>query len=233
MTSIRRNARIAGFFYLLIVLAAPVRLIYIPGKLFVHGDAAATAHNIAAHETLFRLGIASDLFCGVVLIFLVLAFHRLFKSVDRGLAVLVVILGGVLPAAIYFFNVLNDAAALLLVHSADFLNVFEPVQRNALAMLFLRLHGQEIVAAEVLWGLWLFPLGMLVMRSGFLPRILGIWLLLNGLAYLALSATGLLLPRYEDTVSTIAAPVQLGEVAFMLWLLVMGAKERTAHAAAS
>ena len=226
MQPTKKAARIAGFLYLLLVVAAPFRLIYIPSTLIVRGNAAATAGNIAAHETLFRLGIVSDLFCGTILIFLVLALYRLFKGVDQNHAVLVVVVGGVLPAAIDFFNVLNDAAALLLVRGADFLTVFEKPQRDALAMLFLRLHHQEIVAAEILWGLWLFPLGILVWRSRFLPRFLGVWLIVNGFAYLVMSLTGLLFPRYEDAVSSIAFPAQLGEVAFMLWLLVMGAKEQ-------
>lgn len=133
-----------------------------------------------------------------------------------------VILGGVMPAAIYFFNVLNDAAALMLVRGADFLSVFDKPQRDALAMLFLHLHDQEIVAAEILWGLWLFPLAILVYRSRFLPRFLGVWLIINGFALLALSLTGLLLPQYEDMVSNITLPALLGEIAFILWLLVKG-----------
>ena len=118
MSSTKNPGRIAGFLYLLLVVCAPLRLIYIPNALFVPGNAAATANNIAAHQLLFTLGIASDLFCGTILIFLALALYRLFKGVDQNLAVLMVILGGVLPAAIDFFNVANDAAALLLVRGA-------------------------------------------------------------------------------------------------------------------
>lgn len=225
MNSISKNARVAGFLYLLDVLVAPFRLIYIPSKLFVSGNAAATANNIAAHEPLFRLGIASDLFCGVLEIFLVLALYRLLEKVNRKYAVVMVILG-VMTAPIFFFNVLNDAAALMLVHGADFLSVFGQPQRDALAMLFLHLHGQEIAAAEIFWGFWLFPLAILVYQSRFLPRFLAIWLTINGFAYLALSFTGLLLPKYVETVSNYAFPAQLGEVAFMLWLVVVGARER-------
>jgi hypothetical protein len=228
-----KAARVAGAVYLLLVVFAPFRLIYIPSALFVPGNATATANNIAAHETLFRLGIATDLFCGTILIFLVLALYRLFKGVDQNHAVLMVILGGVLPAAIDFFNVLNDAAALMLVRGADFLSVFDKPQRDALAMLFLRLHHQEIVAAEILWGLWLFPLAVLVIRSGFLPRFLGYWLIINGFAYLALSFTGLLLPQYEQMLSNIAFPALLGEMAFMLWLVIKGAKPQPLAAPAS
>ena len=225
MTAIAKNARIAGFLYLLDVLVAPFRLIYIPNKLFVSGNASATTNNILAHESLFRLGIVTDLFCGVIEIFLVLALYRLLKDVNRKHAVLMVILG-VMTAPLFFVNVLNDAAALTLVHGADFLSVFGKPQRDALAMLFLHMHGQETVASEIFWGLWLFPLAALVYRSRLLPRFLGVWLAINGLAYLALSITSLLLPQYVGIVSTYIFPAQLGEVVFMLWLLVRGAQNR-------
>lgn len=224
MNATRNPGRVAGLFYLALTIAAPFRLIYIPSTLFVRGNATATASNIAAHESLFRLGIVSDLFCGTILIFLTLALYRLFKGVDRNLAVLMVALGGLMPATIDFLNVLNDAAALMLVRGADFLAVFEKPQRDALAMLFLRLHHQEIAAAEILWGLWLFPLALLVLRSGFLPRFLGVWLIVNGFAYLAMSFAGLLLPQYEDLVSNLAFPALLGEMAFMLWLVIKGVR---------
>jgi hypothetical protein len=224
MSSTRNPGRVAGFLYLFLVVAAPLRLIYIPSKLFVHGNATATASNIAAHELLFRLGIVSDLFCGTILIFLLLALYRLLQGVDQNLAVLMVILGGVMPATIDFLNVLNDSAALMLVRGADFLSVLDKPQRDALAMLFLRLHHHEEVAAEILWGLWLFPLAILVYRSRFLPRFLGVWLIINGFAYLILSFTGLLLPQYENMMFNIAFPAMLGEMAFMLWLVIKGAK---------
>src|SRR5260370_37774840 len=124
MRSTKNPGRIAGFMYLLLVIAAPFRLIYIPSKLFVHGNATATANNIAAHETLFRLGIVTDLFCGTILIFLVLALYRLFKVVDQNLAVLIVSLGGGLPSAIDFFNVLKVGPALMFVRCAGFFSVF-------------------------------------------------------------------------------------------------------------
>ena len=213
----------------MLAIAGPVRLMYIPKTLFVHGNALMTTSNIAAHEALFRLGIVSDLFCGTILIFIALALYRLFKGVDQNLAVLVVILGGVLPAAIDFFTVLNDAAALILVRGADFLSVFDKPQRDALAMLFLRMHDQEVLAAEIFWGLWLIPLGMLVYRSRFLPRFLGVWLIVNGFAYLVNSFTGLLLPQYQKAVGTFTFPALTGEVAFVLWLLIRGAKERTVN----
>jgi hypothetical protein len=232
MSSTRNPGRVAGFLYLLLVLGGPIRLIYIPNKLFVHGNAAATAGNIAAHEWLFRFGIVSDLFCGVILIFLTLAFYRLFKGVDQNLAVLVVIFGGVMPALIDFVGVVSDAAALMLVRGADFLSVFDKPQRDALAMLFLRLRGQQNTAAEILWGLWLFPLAILTYRSRFLPRFLGAWLVINGFAYVILSLTGELLPQYQDKVFLLSQPALFGELALMLWLVIKGANPPAPAAAA-
>ena len=233
MSPTHNPGRVAGFLYLLLVLLAPYRLLYVPSTLFVSGNATATAANIAAHELVFRLGMVSDLCCGVILVFLSLALYRLLKGVNQNLAVLMVILGGLIPATIDFLNVVNDAAALVLVRGADFLSVFDKPQRDALAMLFLRLHHHEITAAEILWGLWLFPLGSLVYRSRFLPRFLGVWLIINGFAYLAMSITGLLLPKYEPTVSNIAFPALLGEMALMLWLVIRGARPQPLDAAAA
>lgn len=224
MTSLSRNARIAGLLYLTL-LTAPLRLIYIPTKLFVTGNAGATANNIAAHETLFRLGILSDLFTATMAIFLTLALYRLFREVDQSLARLVVILGALTVTPIYFLNTVNDAAALLLARGADFLSVFAKPQRDALVLVFLRMHGQGVLANEIFWGLWLFPFGLLVYRSRFLPRVLGVWLILNCLAYLATSITGMLWPLYEDRVSNWVFPLMLGEPAILLWLIIMGAKE--------
>jgi uncharacterized membrane protein len=226
MTPLSKQARVAGLLYLLLVLAGPIRLIYIPTTLFVHGDATATSAHIAAHETLFRVGMVSSLFCAVVLIYLTLALYRLFKAVDRTQAVLVVILGGVMPGVIGFISVATDAIALMLVRGTDFLTALDKPQRDAMAFVFLHLHHQIDVAAEVLWGLWLFPLAMLTLRSRFLPRFLGVWLILAGIAYLAMSFAGEMLPQYEDIVFSAGTLPRLGEVAFILWLLVMGARQR-------
>lgn len=224
MSSTRNPGRVAGLWYLLLVVLGPLRLIYIPAKLFVRGNAAATVGNIAAHEWLFRLGIVSDLACAVILIFLVLAFYRLFEGVDRRLAVLVVIFGGVMPALLLFVGVVSDAAALVVVRGGDFLSAFAEPQRDALAVLFLKLRDEQNTAAEVLWGVWLLPLALLVYKSRFLPRFLGAWLAVGGVAYVLLSLTGELLPQYQGTVFSYAQPAFFGEIAIMLWLVIKGAR---------
>jgi hypothetical protein len=128
-----------------------------------------------------------------------------------------------MPAAVYFCNSLNDVAALLLVR-ADFLSVFDKNQLAALALLFLRMHDYGVHANEIFWGLWLFPFGLLVYRSGFLPRILGVFLIINCFAYLALSFTGLLFPQHLGRVYSVASPFLLGEGPIMLWLIIKGAR---------
>jgi len=215
---------VAGFWYLLLVILGPLRLIYIPTKLFVHGNAAATVNNIAAHEWLFRFGIVSDLACGVVAVFLALAFYRLFQGVDQSLAVQVVIFGGVMPSLILFVGVVSDAAALMIVRGGDFLASFDKPQRDALALLFLKLRDHQNTAAEILWGVWLLPLALLVYRSRFLPRFLGAWLAICGFAYVTLSLTGELLPQYQGMVFTYGQPAFFAEIAIMLWLVIKGAK---------
>ena len=224
MSSTGNPGRVAGLWYLLLIVIGPLRLIYIPTKLFVDGNATATVNNIAAHEWLFRFGIVSDLVCGVMLIFLVLAFYQLFKGVDQTLAVLVVIFGGVMPALIIFVGVVSDAAALMIVRGGDFLSPFDKPQRDALAMLFLNLRDHQNTAAEMLWGVWLFPLALLVYRSRFLPRFLGVWLAIGGVAYVMLSLTGELLPQYQEKVFTYSQPAFFGELAIMLWLVIKGAR---------
>jgi len=232
MSLTRNPGRVAGFWYLLLCVIGPLRLVYIPSKLFVPGNATATVNNIAAHEWLFRFGIVGDLTCAVVLIFLMMAFYRLFKGVDQNLAVLVVIFGGVMPALIDFVGVVSDAGALMIARGADFLSVFDKPQRDALAMLFLHLRDHQNTAAEILWGVWLFPFAVLVYRSGFLPRFLGVWLVVNGFAYVIMSLTGVLLPHYQEKVFLYSQPALFGELAIMLWLVIKGAKPQPLDAAA-
>lgn len=218
-----KAARVAGAVYLSLVLTAPFSLLYVPGKLIVRGNATATANNILTHETLFRFYIVSDLFSSVIFICLGLALYRLLSSVNKTWARLMAAFV-LVSAAVGFLNVLNNLAALILFHGADFLNVFDKPQRDALAYFFVRLHSHGIFMSEIFWGLWLLPFGMLVYRSGFLPRFLGVWLMLACFGWLVLSLIALLIPPYYEAAFRIAQPVMLGELAIMLWLLLKGAK---------
>jgi Domain of unknown function (DUF4386) len=225
MNSTKKQARIAGLLYLLASIIGFPGLIYVPGKLIVSEDATATANHIRASETLLRFGIASELTSFIIFIFVVLALYRLFKTVSEKYAVAMATLL-LVSIPISLLNVLNEIAALVLVSGAGFLSAFEKGQLDALAYLFLRLHGQGFVVAEIFWGLWLFPFGVLVIRSGFIPRFLGVLLFIAGSGYLASSFTSLLLPSYRHLVDQFAMVLTAGELPIIFWLLIWGAKDQ-------
>jgi hypothetical protein len=223
MSPTKNPGRFAGLLYVPASIVGFFSMGCVPGKLIVHGNAAATANNILAYQTLFRFGIAGELLGQAAFIFVALALYDLLKGVNRRHASLMVLLI-VISIPIAFLNEVNSIAALVLVRGAEFLSIFEKPQRDALAMLFLNLHHHGFVVAEIFWGLWLFPLGLLVYRSRFLPRFLGVWLALAGFAWLILSLTGILFPQYQGKVDTYVQPAFFGEIALMLWLLIKGAK---------
>lgn len=218
----RKAIRTAGLLYLLMALTAPIGLMYVPGTLIVPGVAGATADRIRASEWLLRVGIGSELFHQAIGVFLVLALYRLFKPVDKHQAQLLVILGALVSVPIMFLNVLNEIAALTLVGGSEFLAVIGREEREALAYLFLKLHGQGVEIAAIFWGLWLFPFGILIIRSKFIPPILGYMLFIAGAAYLASSFSTLVLPQYERTVGKFAMILEIGELPIMFWLFIRG-----------
>lgn len=233
MTELSKNARIVGFWYLLLTLVGLPSLVYIPGKLYVQGDAVATATNIAAHQTLFQFGIAADLVDSVILIVLAMAFYRLFKNVNRYQAAFLVITGGILPAAISFASTATSVATLIMVRGPDYLNVFSEAQRQALAYFFTRVSFGVMVGSEILWGVWLFPMALLILKSRWFPRFLGWWLIISGIFYLTLSYAGMFMPEHYQTIANYLIPFGVGEIALILWLLIMGAKEGVVAAAAT
>jgi len=216
-----KAARVAGAWYLSMVLTGPFTLLYIPAKLIVRGDAAATASRILDHQTMFLLGVAADLVGSIIFVGAALALYRLLEGVSRTRAAQMVA-AVVVSAAIMCVNTLPNIAALSLFRGGEFLAALDKPQREALGMLFIRLHGQGNVVNEIFWGLWLLPLGLLVFRSGFLPRFIGVWLVINGVAYIALFI-GLFAPEYSSVAFRSAQPALFGELALMLWLLIKGA----------
>jgi hypothetical protein len=232
MNSIKKQARLAGLLYLLASIPAPFGLIYVPGKLVVPNDATATADHIRASESLLRLGIASELIGFIMFILVVLALYRLFKPVNEtyALAMMILILVSI-PVSL--LSVVNEIAALIVVSGADFLSVFNKGQLDGLAYLFMRLHSRESLVAEIFWGLWLFPFGILVIRSGFIPRVLGILLIIAAFGYLASSVAFLLLPAYGLVVDRFATKLTLCELPIILWLLIWGANVKPPAVAAA
>jgi Domain of unknown function (DUF4386) len=225
MIPFKNPGRFVGLIYVLVSIGGLFSLVYVPGKIFVHGDAIATASNIAARETLFRFGIACNLVFQILFMWVALALYDLLKGVSRRQALLMFGLIAA-PLPVLLMNELNSIAALLLVRGAGFLSVLEKPQRNALAMMFLNLHDRGFDIAGIFWGLWLFPLGLLVYRSGFIPRILGIILMVSCFAYIIDSLVPIAVPRYQTVISPWMGVLRAGELLFMLWLLIMGAKPK-------
>ena len=214
-----RTGRIAGALYLLSAVAAGMPLIYVSRKLLVPDDAAKTAANILASEASFRACIVSELIGAITFIFVVGALYLLLREVNKMQASLIVAFV-LISVPITFLNVLNEVAALRLLHGDSFLGVVNGAQRDALALLVLNLHGDGASVANIFWGLWLFPFGALVIRSGFIPRILGVLLILNGIALVMVSLTALMLPTHLESLSRYAVIPELGELGMMGWLLI-------------
>lgn len=220
---LRKTARIAGFLYLMSIVTLVFRELFVFSKLIVFGDAAATAKNIMAHEWLFRVGFMSDLVSAVFFLLAAWALYVLLKPVNKHLALLFLLLnlGGV---AIQCVNTLNLLAALLLLSGAHYLTVLQADQLQALAMLFLNLDKHGFMIPQMFFAIWLFPLGYLVFKSGFLPRILGILLMIDCFTWLLYFVEFFLFPGYKVLTYPGTAVGAVAEFSFTLWLLFIGVK---------
>ena len=225
MRTTRQQARFAGLLYMFMCVTGLPGLLFIPKALIANGDALATANHLRASETLFRLGIASELFHQVVFAFLALSLYDLFRSVNRSLAMQLLLLVA-MSVPIMFLNTVNELAALILVSAPPFLGTFSHAQLDSLALLFLHLHDEGIGVVDVFWSLWLVPFGLLVIRSGFLPRALGV-LLLAGAAGAMIGAVTSVLPTLsQGVVGKVGQILALGELPIIVWLVFPGAQDR-------
>jgi hypothetical protein len=227
MNSLKKQSRIAAALYFLNGLPAPFALLYVPSVLIVPGDAAATANNVRDSELLLRLGMAGELFSSTVVIFAMLAFYQLFKAVSQRHAMAMMILM-LISVPISYLNVLNDLAAMTLARGPAFLSAFDQPQLDSLSYFFLRLHNQGFILAQIFWGLWLFPFGIVAIRSGFIPRFVGIAGIVAGCGYVISSSVSLFLPASAQGIGRFAMILGAGELAF-LWMLIWGAKEPPAQ----
>ena len=210
------RARVAGFLYLIANIFAPFTLLYLPSLFIVRGDAAATANNVIASESLFRFGIVGNLFTFIANIFLALALYQLLKVVNKNMASLMVILF-LVGVPIAMLNELIQLAILQLLGGADYLKAYPTDQLQALAYLLLRLHDQGLLIAHIFFGLWLLPMGYLVFKSGFIPKIVGVLLVIAGVGYVVQSFAAFL--GYNVNIILFTG---LGELVFLLWLLIKG-----------
>jgi hypothetical protein len=233
MTNENKVSRLAGLLYLIVVVTGIFSLAYVPSQINVANDPAATASNIVISESLFRFGIASFLVEQVAFLLLPLVLFRLFRSTNPTAAVLMVALAvASVPMALVSVGHRLDALALLT--DARFSQAFAPAQQlQAMAKLSLESYGNGLLVTRLFWGLWLLPFGYLVLKSGFLPKLLGLLLVLGCLGYMVNVFGELLVPHYSDTlVSNYAGlPAAVGEIGTCLWLLLVGARRPKAGAA--
>jgi hypothetical protein len=199
-------------------------LVYVPSRLMVAGNAEATIRNIEASEALFRSGIYVGLLSGLIYLLVALALYRLLKEVNENQARLMVAFV-LIAVAVSFANSFNELAVLLILREPDFLSAFNASQLEGVAYLFVRLQSQGIQIIQIFWGLWLIPLGILVYRSGFIPKIIGVSLWLAACGYLLSNFTFVLLPQYKAVLSPIITGLELFELPIIFWLVIVGIRK--------
>jgi len=226
MNSNKKTARIAGFWYLLVAIFGLFNGTFVYSKLYVSGDAAATVTNILASEWLFRLGILSNLITTICFLFLASALYKLFKSVDKDLVRLMVIF--IIASVPVAYLEMLKFAPILLLSKAAYLSAFEPAQLQALAMVLLDVFQQGFNISYIFYGLWMFPLGLLVFKSGssFISKVIGVLLMVGCFCYLVSFLDILLSLNYQAITSLWMNIAFIGEILCILWLLIKGPKDQ-------
>lgn len=220
---IKRVARTAGWLYLAMSMLAIASYLGLDQRFEVHDDPAATAARILAGEQLYRLNILLKLVGNTLFVLVVAALYRLFEEVDRHQARLMVALVGVGIAA-QLCGLALEMAPLVLLRDSRPVAVLGQEQSEVAAYLALRIQAQLAKLLTWVWGVWLFPFAVLVIRSRFLPNVLGVLLLGSGAAYVATGAIAITLPRFAPLVSRVALPFYFGEFVVVLWLALVGAR---------
>lgn len=228
MTEKNKTSRIAGLIYLGVVLTGIFSLMYVPSKLINYDNASITFQNIKNAEILFRFGIVSGLLCYGFFLFLPMALYKLLRDVDENMAKMMFLLA-IISVPMYFMNVQNEFTVLSLIKTPDYLKAFPAEQLHSQVLFYIDQYDDGMRLIHVFSGLWLFPFGYLVFKSNFLPKFLGILLILGCLGYLINFLGHSLIPNYSELgiSSYIRLPASLGEIGTCLWLLFIGTKEKT------
>lgn len=217
--SLKNTSRLAGIFYLIAGIPAVYALQYLPTALNYYGDPAIAASKVLASEFMFRFGTIAEMLNVLGFTLVALLLYKLFKSVNKGWAVTMVLLF-VFSVPISFLNVVNSFAALILFHGGNLFSAFNQTQLNQLGLMFINLHDYGVELSTVFWGLWLFPYGMLMYKSGWYPKIVGILLVIAGLAYVATSSSYFLWPNYSGVVAHYATFLYFGELVGAIFLII-------------
>lgn len=222
-TNQKRIARIAGILYLINAITGAIGIIIVPGKLIAPNDIAATAQNIINNEFLFRIGILSSISCQIVFIFLALTLFNLFENVSRSLTRTLLTLV-VVSVPVAFYLIFNQLEAFEILQN-NVMTSMEQIQKQELAMSKLQIYQDGVVLIGVFWGLWLIPFGQLVYKSGFIPKILGVFLIVGGLSYLLDVSAFILIPDFHSQTNILVAVISsIAEISMVLWFLIKGIK---------
>ncbi len=223
LNSLKRIARLAGLLYLFLIITGIYIIMYVPSQIIELGNASATTKNILSNEFLFRTGIIGNILSNTIFVFLVLVLYKLFKQVNEHQAKLMVAFVIVQIPVVFIMEAFNITS--LMIFKGEVLKTFELSQRQDLAMLFFKINDYGLLTLEMFWGIWLIPFGKLVFKSGFIPRIFGILLIIAGIAYMIDSFIFLLLPSYRAFMNQpTLLLVAIGEISITLWLLIKGVK---------
>lgn len=222
----KNTARLAGFLYLTVVITGVFSLAYVPSKLIVWDDVAKTFQNISASETLFRMSLLSSVICYTAFLLLPFVLYKLLNSINEIAAKLMIILS-VVSVPISMLNLQNKYAVLTLINGTNNLKIFSEQQSQSQMMMLLENYDNGILIVSVFWGLWLFPFGWLVYKSGFLPKVLGILLMLGCCGYLISFVGNTMMQNYGETFISgyVRIPASLGEIGTCFWLLIRGINE--------
>ncbi|PWL39643.1 DUF4386 domain-containing protein [Flagellimonas aquimarina] len=221
----KKTAHLAGLLYFLVVITGIFSLLYVPSQLIVWSNPAETVENIKSSESLFRLEILSGLLCYIFFLLLPWVLYKLFKEINKSYAVLMVVLA-VISVPISFISLTHKLDILSLLSDAEYLTLYSPEQIQAQVMLALESYHHGNLVAQAFWGLWLFPFGYLVFRSGFLPKFLGVFLMVGSCGYFLDFAGRIAYSNYSELWLSdyITIPASIGEIGTCLWLLIMGIK---------
>ncbi|MGD9379772.1 MAG: DUF4386 domain-containing protein [candidate division WOR-3 bacterium] len=226
-TSLRSSATIAGFGYLIIFITGIFANFFVLQSLIVPGDVSATANNIVANVLLFRFGILGFVVMVVFDVVLVWALYVLLKPVSKSISLFSAWFR-LVNATIFGVALYNLFVVAQLTSGADYLNALDPGQLHARVMLSLNTFDYTWLIGLIFFGVHLLFLGYLILKSGYIPKILGILLIIAGVGYLVDSLANILLVNYENYAGILAmivfVPAFVGELVFMLWLLIKGGK---------
>ena len=224
--NLKKTARIAGFLYLVIAVTGAFGIIYTPSELIVADNVSSTAKNIIANEFLFRLGIYSGIICQTAFVFLAIVLYKLFESVSKHLSrTLFALIIVSVPIAILI--IFNQFFTLLLLKEPYMAN-FEKIQQDSLSMASIKMYMNGNLIIGIFWGLWLIPFGQLVIKSKFIPKILGILLIIGGFCYLIDATTFILFPKFQDKTNILVSIFSsVAELGMVLWLTIKGVKIST------